>query len=58
MRCNILDVLQKEPTNPLKQDTKNGKLRFYPYNITWNYGFLPQTWEDPAHLNEEAGNAM
>eukprot|EP00798_Chlamydomonas_sp_ICE-L_P007693 gene7693-856_t len=33
--------------NPLKQDIKNGKLRSHPYNIHWNYGFLPQTWEDP-----------
>lgn len=44
---------QDEPATPIKQDTKKGKLRFYPYNINWNYGLLPQTWEDPAHKNAE-----
>lgn len=39
--------------NPIKQDTKEGKLRFYPYNIHWNYGMLPQTWEDPAFIDPE-----
>eukprot|EP00958_Prasinococcus_capsulatus_P009451 scaffold921_cov397-Prasinococcus_capsulatus_cf.AAC.3 len=34
-----------------------GKLRHYPYNINWNYGMLPQTWEDPNHENKEAGGA-
>ncbi len=34
---------------------KKGKLRFYPYNINWNYGLLPQTWEDPAHKAEDVG---
>jgi hypothetical protein len=45
--------LQDEPGTPIKQDTKKGKLRFYPYNINWNYGLLPQTWEDPDHKNAE-----
>ena len=35
------------------QDTKKGKLRDYPYNINWNYGMLPQTWEDPKHKNAD-----
>lgn len=51
-------TIQDEKTNPIKQDTKKGKLRFYPYNINWNYGFLPQTWEDPAHKNEGAGGVF
>ena len=50
--CHTL-YLQDEPSTPIKQDTKKGKLRFYPYNINWNYGMLPQTWEDPAHKNPE-----
>ena len=37
---------------------KKGKLRFYPYNINWNYGLLPQTWEDPGHRNQEAGDVF
>ena len=47
--------LQTEDSNPLKQDIKKDKLRHYPYNIHWNYGMLPQTWEDPEHRSEELG---
>jgi inorganic pyrophosphatase len=50
--------MQDEPRTPIKQDTKKGKLRFYPYNINWNYGLLPQTWEDPGHSNEELGGVF
>ncbi len=49
---------QDEEKTPIKQDTKKGKLRFYPYNINWNYGLLPQTWEDPGHRNQEAGDVF
>ena len=48
----LLNV-QDEENTPIKQDIKKGKLRFYPYNINWNYGLLPQTWEDPDKKNEE-----
>lgn len=48
-------MAQDEEGTPIKQDTKKGKLRFYPYNINWNYGLLPQTWEDPAHKAEDIG---
>ena len=35
--------------NPIMQDMKDGKPRFYSYGTPFfNYGFLPQTWEDPA----------
>ena len=50
---NQQDCLQDEEKNPIKQDTKKGKLRFYPYNINWNYGLLPQTWEDPSHESKD-----
>ncbi|KAF7701639.1 Inorganic pyrophosphatase [Cucumispora dikerogammari] len=46
------EISMKEPKNPIKQDVKNSKLRFYP-NIfpfkgsMWNYGAIPQTWENP-----------
>ncbi|KAL6569110.1 hypothetical protein OROHE_003391 [Orobanche hederae] len=30
-----------------------GKLRYYRFNINWNYGLLPQTWEDPSFANDE-----
>ncbi|CAK0787772.1 V-ATPase V0 sector subunit c'' [Coccomyxa viridis] len=48
-----MEVATDEEGTPIKQDTKKGKLRFYPYNINVNYGLLPQTWEDPAHKAEE-----
>lgn len=47
-----MEIATKEPMNPIKQDSKNGKLRFvhncFPYKgYIWNYGALPQTWENP-----------
>lgn len=46
-----MELATDETRTPIKQDTKKGKLRFYPYNINWNYGMLPQTWEDPGHVD-------
>jgi len=44
-----LEVQKKVPHNPIMQDTKKGKLRYYTYGPTFfNYGMLPRTWEDPA----------
>jgi hypothetical protein len=48
-----MELATDEVRNPIKQDTKKGKLRHYPYNINWNYGMLPQTWEDPGHVDGE-----
>jgi inorganic pyrophosphatase len=45
----------EEEGNPIAQDEKNGKPRDYPYPILWNYGMLPQTWEDPDEISEELG---
>jgi len=42
-----MEMATKEPFNPIKQDVKNGKLRFVQYPYPFNYGALPQTWEDP-----------
>ncbi|MCO5615064.1 hypothetical protein L7F22_069352 [Adiantum nelumboides] len=53
-----MEVATEEPYTPIKQDIKKGKLRFYPYNINWNYGLLPQTWEDPSHSNVEVEGAF
>ena len=41
-----------EPLNPIKQDTKNGKLRDVAYPYPFNYGAFPQTWEDPTHKDD------
>jgi len=44
-----LEVQKKVPYNPIMQDQKKGKLRYYTYGPTFfNYGMLPQTWEDPS----------
>ncbi|GAB4838384.1 Soluble inorganic pyrophosphatase 6, chloroplastic [Ancistrocladus abbreviatus] len=53
-----MEVATDEPYTPIKQDTKKGKLRYYPYNINWNYGLLPQTWEDPSFSNPEVEGAF
>ncbi|KAI3896121.1 hypothetical protein MKX03_020091 [Papaver bracteatum] len=53
-----MEVATDEPYTPIKQDTNKGKLRFYPYNINWNYGLLPQTWEDPTVANSEVDGAF
>lgn len=45
-----MEVATKEEFNPIAQDIKKGVLRDYHGPIFWNYGCLPQTWEDP---NEE-----
>jgi inorganic pyrophosphatase len=28
------------------------------YNINWNYGLLPQTWEDPTAANADVEGAL
>jgi inorganic pyrophosphatase len=44
--------MSKETHNPIKQDTKKGKftkedyLRFYKLTPSFNYGFIPRTWEN------------
>ncbi|XP_046709970.1 inorganic pyrophosphatase 2, mitochondrial isoform X1 [Silurus meridionalis] len=51
-----MEIATKEPLNPLKQDVKRGNLRYicnvFPHKgYIWNYGALPQTWEDPRHTD-------
>ncbi|KAI6170895.1 Inorganic diphosphatase [Aphelenchoides bicaudatus] len=52
-----LEIATNEPLNPIKQDEKDNAPRFvknvFPYKgYIWNYGALPQTWEDPEHKDE------
>lgn len=43
-----MEISTTEASNPIKQDIKNGKLREFAYGkIPFNYGALPQTWENP-----------
>ncbi|XP_077295267.1 inorganic pyrophosphatase Nurf-38 [Arctopsyche grandis] len=51
-----MEICLKETLNPIKQDIKNGKLRYvancFPHHgYIWNYGALPQTWENPSHID-------
>ncbi|XP_029464902.1 inorganic pyrophosphatase isoform X2 [Rhinatrema bivittatum] len=55
-----MEINTKDPLNPIRQDVKKGKLRFvanvFPHKgYIWNYGALPQTWEDPAHIDPNTG---
>jgi len=55
-----MEVSTKVQLNPIKQDIKNGKLRFFTYDmktngIPFNYGLLPQTFEDPNETHKDTG---
>lgn len=53
-----MEVATKVAFNPMKQDVKKGKLRYFTYgDIPFNYGCLPQTWEDPAVTVKDCGGA-
>jgi 3'-phosphoadenosine 5'-phosphosulfate synthase len=49
-----MEVNKKIAGNPIKQDTKKGKVRHYSYGVPFfNYGMFPQTWEDPSIKDAE-----
>lgn len=50
-----MEIDTKAEMNPIIQDTKKGKLRFYHGPLFWNYGAVPQTWEDPSIKHHEVG---
>lgn len=55
-----MEINKKEIFNPISQDVKKDKLRYinnvYPfYGYIWNYGALPQTYDDPEHIDETTG---
>ncbi|KAI0224974.1 Inorganic pyrophosphatase [Massospora cicadina] len=52
------EIATGEPFTPIKQDIKKGKPRFvrncFPHHgYIWNYGALPQTWEDPSFIHPD-----
>jgi len=52
-----MEIDTASPLNPIKQDIKKGALRYvancFPYKgYIWNYGAIPQTWEDPNHKDQ------
>lgn len=55
-----MEIATKDPLNPIKQDVKKGNLRYvanvFPHKgYIWNYGAIPQTWEDPGHTDKDTG---
>jgi len=55
-----MEIDTKAPLNPIVQDQKKGKLRYvansFPHHgYIWNYGALPQTWENPHHEDQSTG---
>jgi inorganic pyrophosphatase len=52
-----MEMNKKIEFNPITQDKvksgpKAGENRFYAHAIPWNYGFIPQTYEDPKRIDE------
>mmetsp|Transcript_44486 Transcript_44486/g.77434 ORF Transcript_44486/g.77434 Transcript_44486/m.77434 type:complete len:307 (+) Transcript_44486:90-1010(+) len=59
MTLKKMEVDTKAEGNPIKQDEKKGKARLYHGPIFWNYGCLPQTWEDPnVKGDDDVGGAF
>jgi len=51
-----MEVSTTTQHNPIAQDIKKGKLRHFTYgDIPFNYGCLPQTWEDPSVTHPQTG---
>ncbi|RLN55810.1 hypothetical protein BBJ29_006693 [Phytophthora kernoviae] len=46
-----MEIAGEEEFNPIKQDEKKGLPRLYHSTSLVNYGCLPQTWEDPNHVD-------
>uniref|UniRef100_A0A7S1J013 inorganic diphosphatase n=2 Tax=Eutreptiella gymnastica TaxID=73025 RepID=A0A7S1J013_9EUGL len=55
-----MEISTKVEHNPIRQDVKKGKLRYFTYDmgtngIPFNYGMLPQTFEDPNEVHPDTG---
>jgi len=48
-----LEIIKDNFMNPIKQDVKSGKLRYVAWKYPFNYGALPQTWENPAYVHPD-----
>lgn len=53
-----MEIATDVELNPIVQDVKKGELREYHGPLYWNYGCLPQTWEDPDIANPDVDNYM
>ena len=53
-----LELVKTEKNNPIMQDLKDSKPRYFTYGTPiFNYGFLPQTWEDVSDRDADTGAA-
>ncbi|KAJ1726824.1 V-ATPase V0 sector subunit c'', partial [Coemansia biformis] len=57
-----LEIDTRAPFNPISHDIKDGRPRYvanvFPYKgYLWNYGALPQTFEDPRTADPDTGLA-
>jgi len=51
-----MEVSKNEMHNPIMQDVKNGRPRYYSYGVPlFNYGMLPRTWESSQHEDPDTG---
>ena len=51
-----MEVQKDLPHNPIMQDSQNNAPRYYSYGVPFfNYGLLPQTWEDVTKVDEDTG---
>jgi inorganic pyrophosphatase len=51
-----MEVMKEVEGNPIMQDSKNNLPRYYSYGVPFfNYGLLPQTWEDPHVIDPDTG---
>ena len=51
-----MEVMKGVRGNPIMQDLKNNLPRYYSYGVPFfNYGLLPQTWEDTNHIDPDTG---
>jgi len=48
-----LEISKDNLLNPIKQDVKNGKLRYVAWKYPFNYGAFPQTWENPSFVHPD-----
>jgi len=50
-----MELNKESANNPIMQDhNKDGSPRFYTYGVPFfNYGFVPQTWEDPSVVSSQ-----
>jgi len=51
-----MEMMKDVLDNPIMQDTKDNAPRYYTYGVPFfNYGLLPQTWEDPTIADPTTG---